>query len=143
MGIRACVGIGLVAGSLCGTAIAADEVRAAVESGNRAFIAAFLKGDARAVADCYTENAKVIGPGAPVAQGRPAIAAFWQKAIDGGVKELTLDTADVESEGNLASETGTVRLVGKDGKVTAARYLVVWKRTDGKWKLHRDVWNSE
>lgn len=30
--------------------------RAAIESGNRVFIAAFLRGDARAVADLYTEE---------------------------------------------------------------------------------------
>jgi len=34
----------------------ADEVRNAVEAGNRAFIAAFLRGDAIAVAQLYTES---------------------------------------------------------------------------------------
>jgi len=120
-----------------------DEVRQAVDAGNRAFIAAFLRGDARAIADLYTEDAQVIAPGAPVARGRAAIAASWKKAIDGGIKDVRLDTADVESVGDLAYETGTVRLVGKDGAVTAQRYIVVWKRTQGQWKLHRDIWNGE
>jgi ketosteroid isomerase-like protein len=57
------------------------------------------------------------------------------------VKEVTLTTADVESAGDLAVETGTVKLVAKDGKLTQARYLVVWKREGGGWKLHRDIWN--
>ena len=90
-------------------------MRDAVEAGNRAFIAAFLRGDAAAVAQLYTETAQVIAPGEPVARGRAAIAAAWQKAIDAGVKDLSLDTAEVESAGDLASETGTVRLVAKDG----------------------------
>jgi uncharacterized protein (TIGR02246 family) len=121
----------------------ADPVRDAVEAGNRAFITAFLAGDARAVADLYTENAQVIAPGAPVARGRPAIEAAWQKSIDAGVKELTLQTADVESSGDLACETGVVRLVARDGGVTEGRYVVVWKRTDGRWRLHRDIWNAD
>ncbi len=121
----------------------ADEVRQAVDAGNRAFIAAFLRGDARAVADLYTEDAQVIAPGAPVARGRSAIAAAWQKAMDSGIKDVRLDTADVESAGDLAYETGTVRLVGKDGAVSAERYVVVWKRAGGQWKLHRDIWNGE
>jgi uncharacterized protein (TIGR02246 family) len=119
-----------------------DEVRDAVEAGNRAFITAFLRGDAKAVAGLYTADAQVIAPGSPVARGRPAIAAFWQKSIDSGIKDVTLETAEVESAGNLAYETGIVGLIAKDGTVSNARYLVIWKRTDGKWLLHRDTWNS-
>jgi uncharacterized protein (TIGR02246 family) len=138
------VSVGLAVALLAyGTAARCEDVRQAVEAGNRAFIAAFLRGDARAVADLYTENAQVIAPGAPVARGRSAIAAAWQKSIDAGVKDLSLDTADVESAGDLACETGKVRLLAKDGGVTEARYVVVWKRTNGKWKLHRDIWNQE
>jgi len=121
----------------------ADEVRSAVEAGNRAFIAAFLRGDALAVAQLYTENAEVIAPGEPVARGRSAIAAAWKKVIDGGVEDLGLQTAEVESAGDLACETGIVRLVAADGTITQARYVVVWKREGAQWKLHRDIWNSE
>jgi uncharacterized protein (TIGR02246 family) len=121
---------------------AGDAVRAAVESGNRAFIAAFLRGDAKAVSELYTEDAQVIAPGMPVARGRAAIAATWQQAMDGEVKDLTLKTLDVESAGDLACETGTVGMVGRHGN-TSARYVVVWKRINGQWKLHRDIWNAE
>jgi uncharacterized protein (TIGR02246 family) len=119
-----------------------DEARDAVEAGNRAFITAFLRDDAKAVAGLYTADAQVIAPGSPVARGRPAIAAFWQKSIDSGIKDITLETEEVESAGNLAYETGVVGLIAKDGTVSNARYLVIWKRTDGKWLLHRDTWNS-
>jgi len=128
---------------LYGRPARSDEVREAVETGNRAFIGAFLRGDARAVADLYTENAEVIAPGAPVAKGRAAIAAAWQKSIDAGVKDLRLDTAEVESAGDLACETGVVRIVGRDGAATEGRYVVVWKRANGRWRLHRDIWNAE
>ena len=119
-----------------------DDVRNAVEAGNRAFITAFLRGDATAVANRYTEDAQVIAPGSPAASGRPAIAAFWQNSIDSGVKDVALETAEVESAGDLAYETGIVRLVAKDGTTTEARYVVIWRRIDGNWMLHRDIWNS-
>ena len=133
----------LTAVLLYGPSARSDDVRANVEAGNRAFIAAFLRGDAQAVAALYTEDAEVIAPGAPVARGRSAIAAAWQKSIDSGVKDLSLDTATVESSGDLACETGIVRLVAKDGGITEGRYVVVWKRTNGKWKLYRDIWNGQ
>src|SRR5262245_7254525 len=123
-------------------ALAADPVRDAVDKGNHAFIAAFLRGDGKAVAALYTEDAMVIAPGAEVASGRAAIAAFWQKVIDSGVKNVTLSTMKVESAADLAYEDGTVKLVTADGKTSSDRYVVVWKRSNGEWKLHRDIWNS-
>ena len=126
-----------------GAAHAADDVRTAVEAGNRAFVAAFLRGESQAIARLYTADAQLSAPGAPVARGRTAIAASWQKAIDSGVKDVALTTETVESAGDLAAETGKVRLVARDGTATEARYVVVWKRTAGDWKLHRDIWNAE
>ena len=135
-------GLVLVSVSLA-TPASADDVRAAVDAGNRAFTAAFVRGDAKAVSELYTEDAQVIAPGAPVAKGRAAIAATWQKAME-SVKDVRLETADVESAGDLAVETGTVQLTAKSGALTKERYLVVWKRArDGQWKLHRDIWNGE
>jgi uncharacterized protein (TIGR02246 family) len=116
--------------------------RAAIESGNRAFIAAFRRGDARAVAEQYTEDAQVIPPGADVASGRPAIAAFWQSLMDAGVETLALDTTEVQSAGDLAYEVGAVTVTGRSGQVTEGRYVVVWKRQHGRWMIHRDIWNS-
>jgi uncharacterized protein (TIGR02246 family) len=119
----------------------ADAVRDAVEAGNRAFAEAFLRGDARAVSELYTEDAQVVAPGAPIARGRSAIAAAWQASIDQGFEDVVLRTADVEASGDLAVESGSVRLVAKGGQVSEARYVVVWKRVGGAWKMHRDIWN--
>jgi uncharacterized protein (TIGR02246 family) len=128
--------------ALGSNARADDPVREAIEAGNRTFIAAFERGDAQALATLYTTDAQVIGPGAPVASGHPAIAAFWKGVIDSGIQDVALTTADVVAAGDLAAETGTVRLVAKDGAVTEDRYVVVWKRRDGAWRMFRDIWNA-
>ena len=109
----------------------ADGVRDAVEAGNRGFIMAFLRGDSAAIASLYTEDAQVIAPGSPVASGRAAIAAFWQKSIEAGTKDVVLETAEVVSGAGLAYETGSVRSRAKDGAMTQARYVVVWKQVGG------------
>lgn len=121
----------------------ANDVREAVEAGNRAFIRALLRGDSATVASLYTENAQVIAPGSPVVTGRVAIAAFWQASIDSGIKDVALETGEVEAEDGLAWETGVVRLIAKDGAVTEARYVVVWRRIGEQWMVHRDIWNLE
>lgn len=134
---------GLVLCCLAAAPAGADPVREAVEAGNRAFAAAFAAGDAAGVAALYTEDAVLVPPGAPLVTGRPAVAAFWQGAMDGGTKAATLATAEVESAGDLAYELGTAKLTAGDGSVSEARYIVVWKRVAGRWYLHRDVWNAE
>lgn len=124
------------------SAARADDARKGVDAGNAAFRTAFLAGDAQKVSELYTTDGEVIAPGAPIARGRAAIAAFWKGAM-GGVKDLSLETRAVESAGDLALEDGVVKLTTPDGKVTSDRYVVVWKREGGTWKLHRDIWNSE
>jgi len=127
---------------LVSTPARAEDTGQALEAANRSLIAAVLRGDASAVADHYTDNAQIVAPGAPVASGRAAITEFWQSAIASGIKDLTLETAEVEADGNLAYETGTLGILSSDGGRTVARYVVVWKRVDDRWLLHRDTWNS-
>jgi uncharacterized protein (TIGR02246 family) len=124
-----------------GTVARSDQPRESIESKNRDFAAAFMRGDAEAVAALYTEDGQLLPPGAAVVEGRSAIAAFWKGAIDAGMKELALETVEVESAGDLAYEVGTAKIVAGEGQVTQDRYLVVWKRENGEWRLHRDIWN--
>jgi ketosteroid isomerase-like protein len=45
--------------------------------------------------------------------------------------------------GDDASEIGRYALVGNDGReLDAGKYIVLWKKGAGGWKLHRDMWNS-
>lgn len=125
-----------------GTVAWSDPTRESIESRNREFAAAFMRGDAEAVAALYTQDGQLLPPGAAVVKGRPAIAAFWKGAIDAGMKELALETVEVESAGDLAYEVGTAKIVAAEGQVSQDRYLVVWKRQNGEWQLHRDIWNS-
>lgn len=125
------------------SARADDELlRQAIDAQNAAFRTAFLAGDAEKVASYYTADGQVIAPGAPIASGREAIAAFWKGGM-AGVKDLELATTSVEGAGELAVEDGVVTLTAADGSTSKSRYIVVWKRERAQWKLHRDIWNAE
>jgi uncharacterized protein (TIGR02246 family) len=120
---------------------AAPSIRDVVEAGNYLFQRAFEDGDARALADLYTEDGQVIPPGTGPVVGRPAIATFWAEQMK-AAQRVRLDTNDVESDGNLAVEQGVAQLVAHDGSETAIQYVVVWKRVGRRWHLHRDIWNA-
>ena len=124
-------------------AAAQENVRAAVERNNRRFVAAAAKADVAALADMYTATARVFPPNSDVVQGRNAIQGMWKSVFDGGITNVSLTTTDVESQGDLAYESGTYEMKLKDGKtVDRGKYIVVWKRDGGQWKLHRDIWNT-
>ena len=75
---------------------AAKQVREAVEAGNYFFMKHFEARDAPAIADLYSEDARVIAPGAEPAEGRAAIAAFWAAVME-GTKSARLETLAVEA----------------------------------------------
>ncbi len=120
------------------------KVRSAIEARNKELGAAFAKGDYAAVAGMYSSSAQLFPPNAPVVSGHDAIQGAWKSFIDGGFKGLELSTSEVEAVGDHADEEGTYRLVGPDGQTTAdsGKYMVIWKKENGQWFLHRDIWNS-
>ena len=133
----------LAAGLACALLAAsaqADPMRDAVDAGNYFFLKAFAARDAQAIADLYTEDGRVVAPGAPPAVGRAAIAAFWAGSMN-DTSAVRLETLSVEAAGDLALEEGVAHLVANGGSESAARYLVVWKREGRRWHLYRDIWN--
>ena len=75
---------------------------------------------------------------------RNAIQAFWQGAIDSGMKIGMLRATEVAARGDLAFEVGGFKLLvpGESGTTeVVGKYIVVWKRADHTWRLHRDIWN--
>jgi uncharacterized protein (TIGR02246 family) len=135
--------LAVVALALGATAVQAEDVRAVIEAKSKAFSAAVARGDAAAVAALYTSTAQVLPPGGEVARGRDAIQKVFQGAIDAGMRDVPLTTLEVEAHGDTATEVGTWAWKGKDGAtVDHGKYLVIWKKEGGQWRLHRDIWNS-
>jgi uncharacterized protein (TIGR02246 family) len=123
----------------------ADPARAPIERAGKAFMDAFGRGDLSAVAAMYAEDAIAFPPESDMLKGRAAIGRFWENSRDMGVKSLEFEVVDVTSSGNLAAETGIATLhVQAAGAETTlkVKYVVVWKKQDGGWKLYRDIWNN-
>jgi uncharacterized protein (TIGR02246 family) len=119
-----------------------SDVRSQIEAGNREFMAAFAKRDAAAVAALYTDGGQLLPPNSEVVRGHEAILEFWQGAMTRGLTGATLETVDVDASGETAVEVGRYRLTAGDAEADHGKYIVVWKNVDGRWKLHRDIWNT-
>jgi len=123
--------------------LAKKEVHDAIAAVNKNFMAAFNRGDAAGVAALYTEDGQVLPPNSDFVTGRQAIQTFWQGLMDMGIKSAKLEIVEVEGCGNTAYEISKYTLQGEEGQVLdAGKYIVIWKQEDGKWKLHRDIFNT-
>lgn len=125
------------------TTSGASPVREAIAAANANFIAAFRAADAGAVAECYTNEAQLLPANSEPVSGKGAIEGFWRSVMGMGIASVKLDTAEVESQGDLAVEVGRYTLAGADGgALDSGKYVVVWHRDAGTWKLHRDIWTT-
>ncbi len=115
-----------------------------VKAGNKMLLRHLKAGNATAIAACYSKKAILMPPGAPAQKRAKNIAGFWAGAIAQGVKSAALKTQEVDELGTTAIECGAFTLKGDGGAVLGTgKYLVVWKKEGGVWKLHRDIFNAD
>jgi uncharacterized protein (TIGR02246 family) len=102
---------------------------------------AFNAGDAKTLATFYASDAMLLPPNTEFVKGRESIMEFWTQfiaTIDG-----KLDIKETHVQSDLAILIGTFELTDSEGNfVDRGKYIEVWKRGDGEWKLYRDIWNS-
>jgi len=107
------------------------------------FMQTFGRGDAKAIAARYTSDGQLLPAHSDLVTGRQVIQDFWQAAIDTGIKTVQLDTLEVEGYGGTAIEVGKYKLGGEEEQVLdEGKYIVIWKRENGQWRMHRDIWNT-
>jgi uncharacterized protein (TIGR02246 family) len=119
-----------------------DEVQNAITSVCQQFVEFFNSGDTEALASLYSEDAKILPPNMDILEGRSMIQAVWQGAIDKGIKSFKSEPIEMESSGNLAFFVGKYKLYGSENQeISHGKYISVFKNIDGKWKVHRDIFN--
>jgi ketosteroid isomerase-like protein len=132
-----------------GTTISAyaQTAQSGIDANNAEFVAKFAAKDSAGLGQLFTDDIVAFPPNENKVAGRENVQSMWKGWIDAGLTDLTLEALQVEESGNLAYEEGTysIKIPGSDGKTTseAGKYVVVWKKgDDGKWRMHRDIWNA-
>ena len=95
----------------------------------------------------YASDGSVVWPDFPPAKGHAAVRALWVK-LCGDVQDMYLDFEpthiEISSGRDMASDFGLVHFAKgakPDDIKGTAKYLVVWKREHGAWKVFYDCWN--
>lgn len=153
--IAAVSSLTLLAAAACTTPQAVEvdveAERAALMDADRAWYEAYAAGDdgAQAFVDQMADDAVLLAPDTPIAQGKEAIrsAIAGLEALPGFRVSWTPVTADVGSGGDLGYTRGTYDMSfdGPDGAMNVTgKYLTVWKKqADGTWMVVADMFNAD
>ena len=124
------------------------QVRAAIDQAIVEWEEAVQNQDAAALAALYTADAVLLPPGGEIVRGRTGAEELWGAVMSGmGLKAVDLQTVEFEISGQTAFEVGepilTLEPEGGEPATQFAKYVYVWKKEDGTWKLHWDIWNDK
>ena len=104
--------------------------------------------DAAGIAAFYADDGAVMPPNAPIGKGRTAIQQTWASMMETPGFDLTITPEQivVSSSGDMALDRGTYSLaVAPDGttQTDTGKYVVVWRKIGGEWKVAADIFNSD
>jgi len=134
----------LVIAFLLALAAPAAAQKAQIDAINAKWMELFNKGDFAGIAELYTADAVAFPPGSPMVRGKGAIGAMW-KGMAEQVGNPKVTALEVKRLGPAtAREIGTFSLTtkGSSPKEISGKYLVLWERVRGQWKLAADIWND-
>lgn len=104
--------------------------------------------DAGAIAEFYAKEGVIMPPNAELAQGREAIRKAWEGMLQ--LPEFSLQFGpsmiEIAEAGDMAYDIGTYKLSFKpaqSGIEDLGKYVVVWIKEDGDWKVAADIFNSD
>jgi uncharacterized protein (TIGR02246 family) len=119
---------------------------AAIHQLGRQFSAAYMRGDAAAMADLYTSDAVIFPERSQSITGREAIARYWTLKPGRRVTRHVVTPTRIVVNGDHAYDYGTFEIAGqRDGTAwgpSRGKYVVVWRRDKGSWRMQLDIWNS-
>lgn len=117
--------------------------RKVIEENNNRFTRAHVTGDNATIDTMFTRDAKVLPPGADPVIGRAAIAELTSRYIAAGVTEFREETTDFYGNEEILIDQGDyVMVYGKEKTLERGKYLNVWKKEDGTWKIYSNIWNT-
>ncbi len=134
IGVAAVLGISLSAIPVLAQLNEAAEIEAVTQQ----YREAYQRGDLDRVMQYWTPDAKVIGPSG-VANGTAAIRASLEQSVSMGIHDLRHEERETYGRGDTVVEvTRSVALDAEGKPMLTLRYMTLWQKSGGRWRIHRD-----
>lgn len=100
-------------------------------------------GDIETLVSMYTEDCRLMPPGSGIREGREAVRETFEGMHSAGLT-ADLETVETRIAGDIGSRVGTYTVRdAAGGPVETGKFVELWRRVDGEWRISDDIWNSD
>ena len=135
----------LACGLIAGVSIAGCARNDALpRSVTQEFEQAFNRDDLEATAALFTADAQILPQHGPVVSGRDGVEQFLKDQMT-PVVSFNTETDMSIVRGDLGIEQGhyRVRDVRRGSDIEEGKYVHIWRKVGGDWKLYRMIYNTD
>lgn len=120
----------------------------AIRGANERWLQLIRSKDASGIGQLYAQDAVALPEYEKAAIGREAIAKLWGRQMQTPNYALTFGTDQLifSTSGDMALDRGWYRFSAKGPKGPindTGKYVVVWRKIDGEWKVAADIYNTD
>ncbi len=110
------------------------------------FSANLMAGERQKVVDAYTLDAKIFPNNTDILSGED-LKEYWNPSTPGSWKTTyhKVTPVEIKAMGDEAYDYGYYEGSSSNGDQTSywkGKYVIVWKKENGRWKIYLDIWNS-
>jgi ketosteroid isomerase-like protein len=119
-------------------------VKKAIADANAVYGKRFIENDPTFYDDKYCDDAIVFPAENPAVSGKENIRKYFYNDGKGKEIKIELSNPNIYGSAELVVEEGTYNFPdGKGGSLDKGKFMALWKQEDGKWKLYREIWNTD
>ena len=123
-----------------------DKDIASILANIKAFSQHVMNGDAEKIAAAYTEDGKIFPNNRDILEGTDALKKYWAPSKTHKTIHHKVTPEEIKIIGDEAYDFGYYEGKTKrpDGTISSwkGKYVIVWKKVEGEWKIYLDIWNS-
>jgi ketosteroid isomerase-like protein len=126
------------------SAFSIDSAKAHIIKMNDSYSERFMTNDTAYYISRYCKDAQIYSPGMPAVMGRDSIINFFYQNGANKEAKIELPAGNIYGNEELVVEEGTYNFPdGKGGSVDKGKFIALWKKEEGVWKLYREIWNTD
>lgn len=99
--------------------------------------------DPKGAAELFTDDGAILQEFAPPVRGKAAITYYLQEGLQKKLQYWVSSEGSMAS-GNIAYDQGNyrVRNINEMRDVESGKYIIIYKKINGQWKIFRDIYNT-
>jgi ketosteroid isomerase-like protein len=109
------------------------------------FSEAVVNSDYEKIGNSYTEDAKIFPNNTKIIEGREAIIDYWRLPDGVQITYHKVTPIEIKIIGKEAYDygyyEGATKRTGSEVSSWKGKYVIIWRKTDGAWKIYLDIWN--